>query len=64
MKKVFTIPVIYTLLSATGAALFLLATGGNEYTMVDRVGGALWVFLLSMIILMPAVAAWRSGKKG
>ena len=63
MKIGFTVPVIYTLLSAFGALLFILATAGGYYTGVERVGGAIWVFLLLMIILMPAVAAWRGGKK-
>jgi hypothetical protein len=37
------------------AGLFIVATLGGNYTTVDRFGGAAWVFLLSMIILMPVI---------
>lgn len=50
---------IYTSLSATFAGTFLgitLLTG--DYSWVSRIGGAGWVFLLSMIILMPTVTPW------
>ena len=47
--------VIYTG-AALGAALavFLAATLGG-YDWVARLGGAVWVFLLAMIVLMPTV---------
>ncbi len=49
----------YTGLSLTGAlAFFLLTTFTGDYTWVSRLGGAGWVFLLSMIILMPTLAPW------
>ncbi|HEY82334.1 MAG TPA: hypothetical protein G4O01_03475 [Dehalococcoidia bacterium] len=58
MKKVSTISAfIYTGISALAAGLFLLGTLGGEYTPVERIGGAVWVFLLSMIILMPVVTS-------
>ena len=47
--------VIYTGASMVIAAIFLLATLARTYTLVERVGGTLWVFILSMIILMPIV---------
>ena len=47
--------VIYTGASMVIAAIFLLATLVRTYTLVERVGGTLWVFILSMIILMPIV---------
>lgn len=47
--------IIYTGLSIVVAALFLVATLPGNYTAVERIGGAGWVFLLSMIILMPVV---------
>lgn len=47
--------VIYTSTSVVVVALFLLGTLGGEYTLVERLGGAGWVFLLSMIVLMPVV---------
>jgi hypothetical protein len=46
---------IYTGLSVLIAGFFLLGTPAREYTLVERVGGTGWVFLLSMIILMPVV---------
>lgn len=50
---------IYTSLSAAFAGTFLgvtILTG--DYSWVSRIGGAGWVFLLSMIILMPTVTPW------
>jgi hypothetical protein len=47
--------VIYTGISLLTAGLFVVATLGGNYTAVERFGGAAWVFLLSMIILMPVV---------
>jgi hypothetical protein len=48
--------VIYTSVAAAAAGLFLVATfSSDEYSNVARLGGAAWVFLLSMIILMPTV---------
>lgn len=46
---------IYTSVSLIASALFLAATMLGDYTWVARIGGAAWVFLLSMIILMPVV---------
>jgi hypothetical protein len=46
---------IYTGLSLLAAGLFLVATLTGQYSVVERMGGAAWVFLLSMIILMPVV---------
>lgn len=51
--------VIYTGLSLAAGLTFLavtLLTG--DYPWVARVGGAIWVFSLSMIILMPTVTPW------
>ena len=56
MKNVGTISaLIYTGISTLAAGLFLLSTLAGEYTLVERIGGTAWVFLLSMIILMPVV---------
>jgi hypothetical protein len=46
---------IYTGLSLLAAALFVVATISGDYDGVERIGGAVWVFILSMIILMPLV---------
>jgi hypothetical protein len=34
---------------------FILASLGGTYTAVEKIGGAIWVFILSTIILMPIV---------
>lgn len=47
--------VIYTSLSLLVAGAFLAATLLGEYGWGARLGGAAWVFTLSMIILMPIV---------
>jgi len=39
-------------------AFLAVTTLTGDYTWVARVGGAGWVFLLSMIILMPTLAPW------
>ena len=46
---------VYTL--AAGAFLALTVLTG-DYSWVARAGGSGWVFLLSMIILMPTVTPW------
>ena len=47
---------IYTSIATAAAGLFLVATfASDRYGYVARFGGAAWVFLLSMIILMPTV---------
>ncbi len=51
----FISAVIYTGTSLIVSGLFLVATLSGRYTLVERAGGAGWVFLLSMIILMPVV---------
>lgn len=48
--------VIYTGISAALALAFWLATGdATKYSAVARYGGAMWVFLLAMIVTMPLV---------
>jgi hypothetical protein len=47
--------VIYTGLSLLAAAAFLAATLIGDHATIERLGGTLWVFILSMIILMPLV---------
>ena len=47
---------IYTGLSLAAATAFLLVTVlTGDYGWVARLGGAVWLFVLSMIILMPVV---------
>ena len=46
---------IFTGVSLLAAVIFFLATLPGKYTAVERFGGSVWVFILSMIILMPVV---------
>jgi hypothetical protein len=56
--------VIYTGLSLLAAGLFLIATISGDYNAVARIGGAVWVFILSMIILMPPVTSAVKKRSG
>lgn len=49
--------VVYTTISLVIALFFLVITwvDGNTYTTVARIGGMIWVFILSMIVAMPIV---------
>jgi hypothetical protein len=47
----------YSGASLAAAGTFLAITTAGDYDWVARVGGAAWIFLLSMIILMPTVPA-------
>jgi len=47
--------VVYTSLALAAALAFFLVTLLGDYSWVARIGGAGWVFGLSMIILMPTV---------
>ena len=56
MKSVGLISaLIYTGISVAVSGLFLAVTLAGNYNWVARIGGAAWVFLLSMIVLMPVV---------
>ncbi len=56
---------IYTAISAVAVALFFAITVlTGDYSWVARVGGSAWVFLLSMIILMPTVTPWVRKRLG
>jgi len=46
---------IYAVTSFTVAALFLIVATTLKYNDVARIGGAVWVLLLSFIITMPIV---------
>jgi cytochrome c biogenesis protein CcdA len=49
---------LYTGLSLLAALAFFIGTLLGDYDWVARVGGTTWVFLLSMIILMPIAIPW------
>ncbi len=56
---------IYLPVSLAAAVLFLLVAGmAGDFSAVARVGGAVWVWLLSLIVSMPLVGSraqrrWR-----
>ncbi len=65
MKNVsFISAIIYTGISMTAAGLFFVATLAGEYTWIERIGGVGWVFLLSMIILMPIITPMVKKRRG
>ncbi len=49
---------IYTPISLAAAGIFLAITLSGDYDWVARIGGAVWVFLLFMIISMPLVTSF------
>jgi hypothetical protein len=58
---------LYTSCSLIAAAVFFTITLTGDFGWVARIGGATWVFLLAMVILMPTVPAvlrsWVTGEK-
>ena len=48
---------IYIAASVTVSAAFLVAATMLKYNDVARIGGAVWVLLLSLIVTMPIVTA-------
>ncbi|MGI6284763.1 hypothetical protein SEF58_02970 [Neomoorella humiferrea] len=56
--------IIYTGISLALALLFLFITflDGRSYTVVARIGGTIWVFILTMIITMPIVIPYVKKK--
>lgn len=63
MNTNLTAAFIYTGISVLAAGAFLavtLLTG--DYNWTARIGGAFWMWLLSMIILMPLVIPWARGR--
>ncbi len=58
-RAVVASALLYTGVSLLAAGVFLAITVlTGDYGWVARLGGATWVFLLSMIILMPTVTPW------
>lgn len=50
--------ITYTAVALAAAGTFLaITTFTGDYSAVSRFGGAGWVFLLSMIVLMPTVTS-------
>jgi len=48
---------IYLPIALGVALLFWLAASLGDYPLVARIGGTVWVWLLSMIVTMPLVTA-------
>jgi hypothetical protein len=48
---------IYLPIALGAALLFWLAASLGDYPLVARIGGTVWVWLLSMIVTMPIVTA-------
>ena len=56
---------IYMTVSALATSIFFAITVlTGDYSWVARVGGSAWMFLLSMIILMPTVTPWLRKRLG
>lgn len=51
----FVSALIYTGISVLAAGTFFVVTLAGNYNWLTVIGGAGWVFMLSMIILMPIV---------
>jgi hypothetical protein len=56
---------LYLPIAIGAALLFLLVANLGEYSTVARIGGAVWVGLLSLIVAMPLVTSrvrkqWQS----
>jgi len=49
---------MYTGLSLAAGLLFFAVTLAGDYSWVARIGGAIWIFALCMIILMPTITPW------
>ncbi len=54
---------LYTGASLLAALTFFAVTSlTGDYSWVARIGGAIWIFGLSMIITMPTVTPWVRGR--
>lgn len=49
--------ITYTVVSLAIALIFLVAATLGGYDAVARFGGAIWVFMLSMIVTMPLITS-------
>lgn len=63
-KAGFYSALIYTAISLLISGLFFIVTMAGGYDWVARVGGALWVFMLCMIVLMPIVTPLVKSRMG
>lgn len=64
-KKASRIAMIaYFGVSAAVSLLFLILTSGGGYDSTARIGGSIWVFLISLIVTMPIFIPWAKKKFG
>ena len=64
-RATYVSALVYTAIAVLGAVAFLAGTTfRGDYNWVARLGGAGWVFLLSMIILAPTVTPWLKKRLG
>jgi len=49
---------LYVGIPLAAALLFLLAASVGDYPLVARVGGAIWVFFLVLVISMPVLSSY------
>ena len=55
--------VIYTTISLAAALSFaIIASALGRYTPAAVYGGAMWVFLLTMIVTMPTITPWMKSR--
>ena len=54
--------VIYTGMSLVLSVVFILITLRGNFTLVEVFGGSVWIFILSMIILMPIIIPYVKKK--
>lgn len=64
LKIAWLSAVWYTGISLLLALGFFVITGGGKYPEIARIGGAVWIFILSMIITMPIFIPWIKQKYG
>ena len=60
----FISALIYTSISLAASGVFLVVTLLGEYSWVARIGGAAWVFMLSMVVLMPVITPLVKKRRG
>lgn len=53
-----TSALIYAPISLAAAGIFFAVTVTGDYSWVTRIGGAVWILLLSLIISMPLVTSF------
>jgi O-antigen/teichoic acid export membrane protein len=49
---------VYTAISLVVSGMFFVVATALQYPLTARVGGAVWVLLLSMIVSMPVVTSY------